>query len=125
MRIVVLDPALCCSTGVCGPDVDDALIQTSANVKWLKSLGHDVHRYNVSNDADAFKKYPAVIDKLTREGINSLPYNLLEGRLVLSGRYPDKSEWEALVSGSQVNGNGLTDQQTIDRTRSSSGDMCC
>lgn len=126
MKIIILDPALCCSTGVCGPDVDEALIQTSANVKWLKSLGHDVHRHNVSNDADAFKKYPAAIDKLTREGINSLPYILLDGRLVLSGRYPEKSEWEALVLGSQVNSKDLADQQTTDKkTSCCSGDRCC
>lgn len=113
----MLDPAMCCSTGVCGEDVDEALIHTSANVKWLQSLGHDVHRHNISNDADAFREYPAAIDKLKREGTNSLPYILLNDRLVLAGRYPRKSEWETLVSGSQVNSMDLTDQQTTDKSQ--------
>jgi len=101
MKITILDPALCCSTGVCGPDVDDALIQTSANVKWLKSLGHDVRRHNISNDGASFNEYPVAIDKLQQNGINSLPYILLNEELVLSGRYPEKAEWEAFISKSR------------------------
>lgn len=122
MKITILDPALCCTTGVCGPDVDEALIQTSANVKWLKSLGHDVHRHNVSNDADAFKKYPAAIDKLKHDGTNSLPYILLNDRLALSGRYPEKAEWEALVSESQ--GKDFAVQGTTAKSSCCSGDKC-
>lgn len=97
MKITILDPALCCSTGVCGPDVDDSLVQTAANVKWLKSMGVEVARHNVSNDGEAFKQYPEAIDKLKMEGLNSLPYILKNGSMVMSGRYPEKSEWETLL----------------------------
>ena len=45
MKITILDPAMCCSTGVCGVDVDEKLVLTAANVKWLKSMGYDVQRY--------------------------------------------------------------------------------
>ena len=34
---------MCCSTGLCGEDVDDELVETAANIKWLKSLGHEVN----------------------------------------------------------------------------------
>ena len=34
--IQIFDPALCCSTGVCGVDVDQALVQFSADVDWAK-----------------------------------------------------------------------------------------
>lgn len=98
MKITILDPALCCSTGVCGADVDDALVQTSVNVKWLKSIGHEIHRHNISNDAASFKQYPVAIDKLQRDGVDSLPYILVNDRLAMSGRYPEKAEWEKLVS---------------------------
>jgi rhodanese-related sulfurtransferase len=92
-KITILDPALCCSTGVCGPDVDDALVQTAANVKWLKSLGYEVNRHNLSNDATAFKNYPKAVEKLQKEGADSLPYILIDGELVMTGKYPGKSEW--------------------------------
>ena len=35
----VFDPAMCCSTGVCGPSVDPQLARFSADLDWLKSPG--------------------------------------------------------------------------------------
>ena len=69
MKITILDPAMCCSSGVCGVDVDDKLVSTAANVKWLKSLGYDVQRHNISNDVAAFKNFPKAIAKLQKEGL--------------------------------------------------------
>ena len=31
----VYDPAMCCSTGVCGPEVDSKLLRFSADLEWL------------------------------------------------------------------------------------------
>jgi hypothetical protein len=38
-EIQVFDPALCCSTGVCGAEVDDTLVRFAADVEWLKRRG--------------------------------------------------------------------------------------
>ena len=38
-KIEIFDPALCCSTGVCGTEVDQALVSFSADVDWLKRVG--------------------------------------------------------------------------------------
>ncbi len=108
MKITILDPALCCNTGVCGPDVDDALVQTAANVKWLKSLGYQVNRHNISNDGAAFKYYPAAIEKLQKEGVDSLPYILLNNELVKAGKYPSKEEWLELVDTKTTESSGKT-----------------
>ena len=35
----VFDPAMCCSTGVCGPSVDPELARFAADLDWLKSQG--------------------------------------------------------------------------------------
>ena len=97
MKITILDPAMCCSTGVCGEEVDDALVQTAANVKWLQELGHEVNRHNVSNDGAAFKNYPLAIEKLQKEGLNSLPYILINDQIAMSGTYPVKSQWKKWI----------------------------
>ena len=34
----VFDPAMCCSTGVCGPSTDSILVRFAADLKWLE--GH-------------------------------------------------------------------------------------
>jgi hypothetical protein len=33
MRLDVFDPAMCCSTGVCGPEVDPQLVQFAADAR--------------------------------------------------------------------------------------------
>lgn len=93
MKLTILDPALCCSTGVCGPDVDDALLATAANVKWLKEMSVNVERFNIANDADAFQNYAEAVQKLKMDGLNSLPYILKDEKIVISGRYPSREEW--------------------------------
>jgi hypothetical protein len=34
--LCVFDPAMCCSTGVCGPSVDPELARFAADLDWLK-----------------------------------------------------------------------------------------
>ncbi|MBL2347006.1 arsenic metallochaperone ArsD family protein, partial [Klebsiella pneumoniae] len=46
-KIEIFDPAMCCSTGVCGPSVDSELIRISVAVNNLKNKGIDVTRYNL------------------------------------------------------------------------------
>src|SRR5690606_29278890 len=74
------------------------LVQTAANVKWLKSLGYEVNRHNISNDGAAFKEYPVVIEKLKTEGVDSLPYILINNKMVKTKGYPTKEEWLQLIS---------------------------
>jgi len=38
-KIEVYDPALCCSTGVCGTEVDPKLVQFASDLAWLKQQG--------------------------------------------------------------------------------------
>ncbi len=100
MKITLLEPAMCCSTGLCGEDVDDVLVETAATIKWLKSLGHEVNRHNISNDSNAFMQFPDAIIKLKNEGLNSLPYILINGNIVMSGVYPVKKQWEHWLNNS-------------------------
>ena len=49
--INVYEPALCCSTGVCGPDLDQALVTFTADVDYLRGLGADISRHNLARCA--------------------------------------------------------------------------
>lgn len=115
MKITILDPAMCCSTGVCGEDVDETLVDTAANVKWLKSLGYDVCRHNISNDGAAFKNYPAAVEKLKNEGVDSLPYILVNDQIVMAGSYPNKSEWMQFLANESSESKENTTQESTQR----------
>jgi hypothetical protein len=95
--LTVYDPALCCSTGVCGPDVDEALVRFAADVEWLKRQGVEVRRYNLGQEPGAFAASAVVRGALMREGVDCLPLLLLGEEVVASGVYPERAELAALA----------------------------
>ncbi len=52
--LTVFDPAMCCSTGVCGSDVDQVLVDFSADVQWLKDVAY---RLNVTTPGAAAHEF--------------------------------------------------------------------
>lgn len=91
-NIRVFDPALCCSTGVCGVDVDQALVGFSADVAWASSQGARIERFNLAQEPMAFAADPTVKGFLERSGHEALPLILVDGDIALAGRYPDRAE---------------------------------
>ena len=65
--IEVFDPAMCCSTGVCGPAVDPDLARFAGDVEWLKEHGASVRRYNLSQEPMAFAQN-AVVARALQDG---------------------------------------------------------
>ena len=95
--IQVFDPAMCCSTGVCGPDVDPKLVQFAADLEWLKTEGVLVERQNLSQNPKAFVENEMVGATLAAKGGSVLPILLVNGKLGLTGRYPERRELAALA----------------------------
>lgn len=90
--IQVFDPALCCSTGVCGVDVDQQLVSFSADVDWAKQQGAQVERFNLAQQPMAFAENAVVKGFLERSGQEALPLILVDGEFALAGRYPNRTE---------------------------------
>lgn len=90
--IQVFDPALCCSTGVCGVDVDEALVAFSADVDWAKQNGARIERFNLAQQPMAFVENAAAKGFLERSGQEGLPLILVDGEIALTGRYPNRAE---------------------------------
>jgi len=98
--IQVFDPALCCSTGVCGVDADQKLIDFAADVSWLKSQGGTIERFNLAQEPLAFAGSAVVKGFLERSGPDALPLVLVDGEVALAGRYPQRAElarWAGLA----------------------------
>jgi len=96
--IEVFEPALCCATGVCGPDVDQQLVTFSADMDWLRGEGRDVRRVNLASEPAAFAASGPARSFLQLAGSGGLPLVLVDGVTVLTGRYPTRDElttWSA------------------------------
>ncbi len=96
-KLQVFDPPMCCSTGVCGPEVDPALVRFAADLEWLKTTGIEVERFNLSQQPAAFVGNPVVAEAI-RGKDGSLPLLLLEGQIVAKGSYPTRDALAELVS---------------------------
>ncbi|MDZ7754083.1 MAG: arsenite efflux transporter metallochaperone ArsD [Gammaproteobacteria bacterium] len=92
INIQVFDPSLCCSTGVCGVDVDQRLVDFSADMDWAKRNGLAIERLNLSQQPVAFAENGAVRGILERAGEAALPVILVDGQVALTGRYPTRDE---------------------------------
>jgi thiamine pyrophosphate-dependent acetolactate synthase large subunit-like protein len=90
--IQIFDPALCCSSGVCGVDVDQTLVTFSADVDWAKKSGAQINRFNLAQQPSAFAQNAAVKAFLERSGQGALPLILVDGEVALAGRYPNRAE---------------------------------
>ena len=88
----VFDPAMCCSTGVCGPSPDPVLPAFAADLDWVSDQGVEVRRFNLSQEPGEFVQRAAVQDLLTRDGDDALPIVMLGGTVLSSGRYPSRDE---------------------------------
>jgi arsenite methyltransferase len=90
--IAVYDKPMCCSTGVCGPDVDPVLPRFAADLEWLKSRGYEVRRYNLAQDPASFMEHPSVKQVIDRTGGEGLPVILVNDQVVSEGTYPTRGE---------------------------------
>ena len=91
-KVRIFDPPLCCSTGICGADVDPALINIAADIEWLKSQGVPVERYNLAQEPQAFIQAQQVKSALDTIGNDALPVTLIDETVAMTGRYPTRSD---------------------------------
>lgn len=90
-KLEVFDPAMCCSTGVCGVDLDPTLAQFAADLEWVKERGVEVQRHNLGQEPQAFAANPAVLQEM-QAGMERLPVLLIDGQVASTGLYPSRPQ---------------------------------
>ena len=103
-KLEVFDPPMCCSTGVCGPTVDPALVQFAADFHWLAGQGVQVERYNLAQQPQAFAASETVKAALANYGNDGLPLLLVDGAIVSHGSYPTRKELARLAAVAELGG---------------------
>ena len=89
-KVQIYDKPMCCSTGVCGPQVDPVLPRFAADLDWLESQGHEVERYNLAQQPQEFANNAVVQQMLTAEGVDCLPLVMVDGRIASRSEYPSR-----------------------------------
>jgi Arsenical resistance operon protein ArsD len=125
-KLEVFDPAMCCSTGVCGTQVDPALARFEADLRWLGGRGADVTRYNLGQEPGAFAGSDVVRAVLQAGGEGVLPVVLVDGKLKWTGHYPTRDELAGTLPATAA--TAPADQGCCgpaEQAADGAGDACC
>ena len=96
-KLASLRSAMCCSTGVCGPNPDPVLPRFAADLQWLANQGIAVERFNLAQQPQAFAASELVKTALAQYGNDCLPLILVNDAIVSRGSYPTRKELAALA----------------------------
>jgi hypothetical protein len=121
-KVQVFDPALCCSSGVCGTDVDQTLVDFSADADWAKQQGLVIERFNLAQQPMAFADNAAVKGLLERSGEAALPVTLIDGEVAFAGRYPSRDDLARWLG---VSASAAAPATATDDSSCCGGARCC
>lgn len=97
-KLAIYEPALCCSTGVCGPSVDEDLLRITGVMKKIKEMDDVMMvRYNLAANPNSFVRNKLVTDQLEIDGPDCLPLTLVDDEIVKIGAYPSNKEISAYL----------------------------
>ncbi|MEI6778608.1 MAG: arsenic metallochaperone ArsD family protein [Chloroflexales bacterium] len=95
--VAFYDPPMCCPTGLCGPALDQTLLDTNELVLDLTSRGLRVERYQMVGNPQAFLANPEVMRLVRDQNMAALPITTVRGVIIRSGAYPTRIEIEAAL----------------------------
>lgn len=96
-KMIIFDPAMCCSTGVCGPSVNTELLRVATVINNLKNKGILIERYNLTSNPQIFVDNKTINEILNTKGIEALPVTMVDGKVVKIGKYPTNEEFCELL----------------------------
>ncbi|MFD1318502.1 arsenite efflux transporter metallochaperone ArsD [Loigolactobacillus zhaoyuanensis] len=92
-KVELFEPAMCCSTGVCGPSVNEDLLTITAAFDALQGVDSvEADRYNLSNDPDVFSQRADILAAIKDDVDATLPITVVDGQIVKTGAYPTIDE---------------------------------
>ena len=116
-KMIIFDPAMCCSTGVCGPAIDPELIRVSTVISNLDKSGIKVERYNLTSNPQAFVDNHIINEMLTKDGVDVLPVTVVDGKVVKTKIYPTNDEFTKYL--------GLPEASLNNSAKQKSNGCCC
>lgn len=92
-KIEIFDPAMCCSTGLCGVSVDQELLRVATTINALTKKGVSIIRYGLSSEPQTFVDNKKVNEFLMKEEVEVLPITIVDGEVVKTKAYPTDDEF--------------------------------
>lgn len=116
--ISVYEPPGCCSSGVCGPEVEESMAEFSAALAWAEKQGIEVARYNLSYQPAAFAENMDVRNAIDSDGMECLPLVMADDKIISKGVYLSR---KALVEKAGID----APEPTAEDLEAASNSSCC
>jgi hypothetical protein len=89
------DPPLCCPTGLCGPTLDQTLLDVNEMILRLQSEKLRVERYQMTSHPNAFLGNAEVMKLIHEKRLEILPITVVRGKIIKVAAYPTVDEIRA------------------------------
>jgi hypothetical protein len=93
------DPPMCCSTGLCGPTIDQTLLDMNEMVQTLQRANLRVERYQMASHPNAFLGNTEVMKLVREKEMTALPITVVRGKVIKVGAYPTSDEIRTALNG--------------------------
>ena len=90
---------MCCPTGLCGPALDQTLLDVNDMILKLKAQGIGVERYQMTSHPQVFLANADVMRLVRERQMAALPISVIRGRVLTAGAYPTLAEVTAALHG--------------------------
>ena len=96
------DPPMCCPTGLCGPTLDQTLLDVSEMIVSLQRDNLRVERYQMTSHPNAFLANTEVMKLVIEKQMAALPITVVRGKVIKVGAYPELTEIKAKLNGAKA-----------------------
>ena len=93
------DPPMCCPTGLCGPTLDQTLLDINEMIFSLQRDNLRVERYQMASQPNAFLGNAEVMKLVREKQMEALPIIVVRGKVIKVGAYPNAEEIRAALDG--------------------------
>lgn len=97
--VELFDPPMCCPTGLCGPTLDQTLLDVNEMILSLQRDNLRVERYQMASAPNAFLGNPEVMKLVREKQMEALPITIVRGKVVKVGAYPTLAEIRNALNG--------------------------
>lgn len=99
--VELFDPPMCCPTGLCGPSLDQTLLDVSEMILALKAANVSVERYQMTSHPSIFMSRAEVMRLVREQQMEALPITLVRGKVTKVGAYPTLAEVQSALAEGQ------------------------
>lgn len=100
--VEIFDPPMCCPTGMCGPTIDQALLDLNEMVLALQAQGVSVARYQMTSHPNAFLSNAEVMKLVREQQMAALPITVVHGKVIKTQAYPSLEEVTTQLNGASA-----------------------